>query len=63
MENEIKIPITWTSLVEPFLAVMENGTPEGKRVVREELYKMAKAADLAAKHGRIVVEADDTEEK
>jgi hypothetical protein len=42
--------LTWTALVPAFVAVLENGTPEGRRMAREELIRMARAADLWNAH-------------
>lgn len=36
----------WEGLVPGMIAVIENGTLNGKKVVYEELLRMAKAADL-----------------
>lgn len=36
---------TWTALLPYFFAVLEDGTAEGKRIARDELRRMAQAAD------------------
>ena len=41
-------PETWSQAVVPLLALMQNGTSEGRRMAREQLQSMARAADLAA---------------
>lgn len=42
----ITLPNTWASMLNPLLCLHEEGNPEGKRFAREELIKMARAADL-----------------
>ena len=37
---------TWEGLLPAFLAVLEDGTPTGRQIAREELRRMARAADL-----------------
>jgi hypothetical protein len=37
---------TWEALLPAFLAVLADGTEEGKRIAREELRRMAQAADF-----------------
>lgn len=46
--NAITLNPTWKGMLPYLLAALENGTPEGKRIAREELQKMADAADFAA---------------
>ncbi len=36
---------TWEGVTQVLLAVLEDGSEEGKRIAREELVKMAKVAD------------------
>ena len=36
---------TWMALLPVFFAVLENGTDEGRQIAREELKRMARAAD------------------
>lgn len=43
--RQLKAP-TWSALLPAFFAVLENGTDEGKHIAREELTRMAQAADL-----------------
>jgi hypothetical protein len=43
--RQLRAP-TWAKLLPAFFAVLENGTDEGKRIAREELARMAKAADF-----------------
>ena len=38
---------TWAAILPALLAVLENGTAEGRAMAREELARMARAADLA----------------
>lgn len=42
----IDITPTWVAVLPILLAALENGTDEGKRIAREELQRMADAADL-----------------
>lgn len=37
---------TWRGILPILLAALEDGTPEGKRIAREEIQRMADAADL-----------------
>lgn len=43
--RQLRAP-TWTALLPAFFAVMQDGTDEGRRIAREELRRMARAADL-----------------
>lgn len=45
MTKYIDITPTWEGLLQPLLAVMEAGTPEGHSMALKELYRMAQAAD------------------
>ena len=45
----VSIELTWTSSLPALIACFENGTPEGKELAREELSRMACAADVAVK--------------
>ena len=45
----IDITPTWEAVLPLLLAAFEDGTPEGRRMAREELRRMASIADLAAK--------------
>ena len=38
---------TWSGLLPTLLVLVTEGNPEGQKVAREELARMAKAADLA----------------
>jgi hypothetical protein len=44
----ISVPLKWAGVLPALLAVLENGTPEGRREAMAELRSMAKAADFAA---------------
>ncbi|WP_247537474.1 hypothetical protein [Ralstonia pseudosolanacearum] len=46
----INLTPTWASCLHVFLAVLEDGSAEGKRVVRQELARMAAAADAWNDH-------------
>lgn len=37
---------TWAGVLPLLLAALDNGTDEGRKIAREELARMAKAADL-----------------
>ena len=41
-------PETWSQAVVPLLALLQDGTSEGRRMAREQVHSMARAADLAA---------------
>lgn len=41
----IDLTPTWSGILPGLLAVIENGTGEGRRLAREELARMAQAAD------------------
>ena len=41
----IDLTPTWSALLPAFIAVLEQGTPNGKQMVIEELRRMASAAD------------------
>jgi hypothetical protein len=42
----IDLTPTWTAVLPILFAALEDGTPEGKRMAREEIRQMARAADL-----------------
>ena len=42
----IDITPTWRGLLPYFFLALENGNTEGRKIAREELAKMARAADL-----------------
>ncbi|CAH0444300.1 hypothetical protein LMG10661_00779 [Ralstonia syzygii subsp. syzygii] len=46
----ITIKPTWASLLGVYLAVLEDGNAEGRRIAREELLRMAQAADQWNNH-------------
>lgn len=41
----IDLTPTWQAMLPVYINILENGNNEGKRVAREELARMAKAAD------------------
>lgn len=41
----IDLTPTWQAVLPILLAALEDGTAEGKKIAREELHRMAKAAD------------------
>jgi hypothetical protein len=43
----VDITPTWSSLLPYMMAVLEDGTHEGKEIVKQNFKKMATAADLA----------------
>lgn len=45
MGNTVNITPTWKGVLPVLMAVLEHGTDEGKRQAREELTRMAEAAD------------------
>lgn len=48
METEtITIKMTWENTLPSLLLLLESGTAEGKQTAKEELARMAKAADQA----------------
>ncbi|MDO3558179.1 hypothetical protein [Ralstonia pseudosolanacearum] len=46
----IKLTPTWASLLGVYLAVLEDGNAEGRRIAKEELARMAQAADQWNNH-------------
>jgi len=52
MTRHIDLTPTWAGLVPAFLAVLENGTQEGRAAMSQELARMAALADLWAAHVR-----------
>ena len=46
MTKTIDITPTWTAILPALIAALEDGTAEGKRLAREELKTMARAADV-----------------
>ncbi|HDZ73513.1 MAG TPA: hypothetical protein ENH55_12240 [Aurantimonas coralicida] len=47
--ESISLGLTWQGVLPMLLAALVDGTDEGKRIAREELARMAKAADMAAR--------------
>ena len=47
--SNLTLELTWTGSLPSLVACLENGTPEGKTMAREELSRMAHAADAAVK--------------
>jgi hypothetical protein len=45
---------TWEGILPYLLAVLEDGTTEGKKLAKEELKRMAKAADSFNKSTKLV---------
>ncbi len=45
MTKTIDITPTWVAIVPILIAALTDGTPEGQRIAKEELLRMAKAAD------------------
>ncbi|GIK74470.1 MAG: hypothetical protein BroJett021_34580 [Chloroflexota bacterium] len=46
--DTIDLKLTWRGALPMLLAVLSDGTPEGRKKAAEELHKMAAAADAAA---------------
>lgn len=45
----VLVKVSWKSALPWILTVLENGTTKGKLMAREELARMAEAADMAVK--------------
>jgi hypothetical protein len=45
--NTINLTPTWEGLVPAFIALIENGTPEGRAMAIKEITRMAQIADQA----------------
>ena len=43
---------TWTGILPHMLLVLEDGTEEGKEIIRENFERMAAAADIGVKYVR-----------
>ncbi len=43
----VSAKVTWSKILPWLLVVLENGTAKGKMMAREELERMAEAADMA----------------
>jgi hypothetical protein len=48
MSESIKVEMTWESTLPLLLLVLEDGDAKGRKFAREELQRMARAADVAA---------------
>lgn len=48
----VGIKMTWQSSLPMLLAILENGTPEGRAMAEKELRRMAKVADLAVEQAQ-----------
>lgn len=46
MTTTVDLTFKWAAAVPMLLALLQHGTPEGKAKARDELQRMAKAADL-----------------
>lgn len=53
--NTIDITPTWVGLAPAYFAVLQNGNAEGRKIAREELLRMAQAADKWNAHAKEVV--------
>lgn len=42
----VNITPTWSAIVPVLIAVLEDGTPEGKKMAKEEIQRMAMLLDL-----------------
>ena len=58
--DTVDITPTWTSIMPAIIAVLEDGTEEGKKMAREELMELAKNADGIVRANRSVDRACDT---
>lgn len=45
----VQLQPTWRGVVPLLIAALTDGTPEGRRIATEELYRMADIADAAAR--------------
>jgi hypothetical protein len=45
MTTYIDLTPTWEQILPALLAILENGSAEGKKIARDELRRMAQAAD------------------
>lgn len=50
--ERIDMTPTWSALLPAFVAVLEDGTQEGRRIARLELQRMAQAADYWNEHAK-----------
>ena len=57
MSAPIRITRTWASTLPLLLLLVERGDGEGRAFAREELRRMARAADVAVGAGRKVVDS------
>lgn len=51
----IDLTPSWRSLIPSFIAVLQDGTPEGRRIATEELYRLADFADAHIAEGKAKV--------
>lgn len=51
----IDLTPTWRQLIPAFIAVLQDGSPEGRRVATEELYRLADFADARIAEDRAKV--------
>ncbi|WP_434052599.1 MAG: hypothetical protein RDA78_25685 [Roseibium sp.] len=47
MTSSATLKPTWTEILPTIITALEDGTPQGKQTAKEELFRMARAADLA----------------
>jgi hypothetical protein len=52
VRDRIQLEPTWSGLLPAFIAVLEHGTDEGRRLTRLELARMALAADYWNAHAK-----------
>lgn len=50
----IDLTPTWSGILPALLAVIENGTPEGQKIAREELQRMATLADMYVVQNKLI---------
>lgn len=48
--DRISVAVTWASSISALIAVLEDGTPEGKRLAREQLLHIGAQLDVAMPH-------------
>ena len=49
MAQYIDVTPSWEGLVPSLVTLIENGSAEGRKIAREELHRMARAADMAVR--------------
>lgn len=47
--SAVNVKVSWVKILPWIITVLENGTAKGKLMAREELARMAEAADMAVK--------------